>query len=133
MPTVFFEQQRLCEDLGFARTEAISMGTYKELYHQGAQSIRRMREGIEQIQRRLEELQRQHLMDQQQLTEARMRVLTIISATFLPLTLIAGIYGMNFTNMPELEEGYAYFIVLGGMAIFAIGMVLFFIRMGWFR
>ena len=75
MPTVFFEQQRLCEDLGFAKTEAISMGTYKELYHQGAQSIRRMREGIEQIQRRLEELQRQHLMDQQQLTEARMRAL----------------------------------------------------------
>jgi magnesium transporter len=133
MATVFFEQQRLCEDLGFAKTEAIAMGTYKELYHQGAQSIRRMREGIEQIQRRLEELQRQHLMDQQQLTEARMRVLTIISATFLPLTLIAGIYGMNFTNMPELEEGYAYFIVLGGMAIFAIGMVLFFIRRGWFR
>ena len=62
-----------------------------------------------------------------------MRVLTIISATFLPLTLIAGIYGMNFTNMPELDEGYAYFIVLVGMAIFAIAMVLFFIRKGWFR
>jgi magnesium transporter len=62
-----------------------------------------------------------------------MRVLTIISATFLPLTLIAGIYGMNFTHMPELDESYAYFIVLGGMAIFAIAMALFFIRKGWFR
>jgi len=74
-----------------------------------------------------------NLMDQQQLTEARMRVLTIISATFLPLTLIAGIYGMNFTHMPELDESYAYVLVLAGMAIFAIGMVVFFIRRGWFR
>ena len=62
-----------------------------------------------------------------------MRVLTIISATFLPLTLIAGIYGMNFAHMPELDESNAYFIVLVGMAIFAIAMVLFFIRKGWFR
>jgi magnesium transporter len=133
MATVFFELQRLCEDLGFAKTEVISIGAYKELYQHGGQSIRRMREGIEQIQRRLEELQQQHLMDQQQLTEARMRFLTIISATFLPLTLIAGIYGMNFTHMPELDGSNAYFIVLGGMAIFAIAMVLFFIRKGWFR
>jgi len=35
--------------------------------------------------------------------------------------------------MPELDEGYAYFIVLVGMAIFAIVMVLYFIRRGWFR
>ena len=43
MATVFFEQQRVCEDLGFAKSEAISMGTHMELYQQGAQSIRRMR------------------------------------------------------------------------------------------
>jgi magnesium transporter len=72
-------------------------------------------------------------MDQQEMTEARMRVFTIISATFLPLMLIAGIYGMNFTNMPELDESYAYFIVLIGMLAFAIAMVLLFIRRGWFR
>jgi magnesium transporter len=47
--------------------------------------------------------------------------------------LIAGIYGMNFTHMPELDESYAYVLVLVGMAVFAIGMVVFFIRRGWFR
>jgi magnesium transporter len=44
-----------------------------------------------------------------------MQVLTIITALFLPLTLIAGIYGMNFENMPELHWRYGYFTVLGVM------------------
>jgi magnesium transporter len=44
-----------------------------------------------------------------------MRLLTIITALFLPLTLIAGIYGMNFDYMPELHWRYGYFTVLGGM------------------
>ena len=133
LATSFFEHQRLCEGLEFARTRAISLGTHKELFHQGAQYLRRMREGVQQLQRRLEGLQRQHLMNQQQMTEARLRVLTIISATFLPLTLIAGIYGMNFSNMPELDRSYTYFIVLGGMAALAIAMVSFFAWKGWFR
>jgi magnesium transporter len=133
MATVFFEHQRLCEDLAFVKTRVISPENQKELFLQGAQSLRRMREGVEQVQRRLEGLQQQHLMDQQELTEARMRFLTIISATFLPLTLIAGIYGMNFEYMPELDESYAYFTVLVGMGAFAIAMFVFFIWRGWFR
>src|SRR5690606_946006 len=44
-----------------------------------------------------------------------MKVLTVITALFLPLTLIAGIYGMNFDNMPELHWRYGYFAVLGVM------------------
>jgi magnesium transporter len=66
-------------------------------------------------------------------TNNRLRILTIISAIFMPLTLIAGIYGMNFENMPELSESYAYFIVLIGMGVFAIAMLVFFIWKGWFR
>ena len=45
-----------------------------------------------------------------------MKVLSIVAAIFLPLTLLAGIYGMNFENMPELEVPWAYFAVLGFMA-----------------
>jgi magnesium transporter len=59
-------------------------------------------------------------------------MLTVISAIFLPLTLISGIYGMNFTNMPELGDAYAYFIVLGVMFIVAVTMLGFFYRKGWF-
>lgn len=50
-----------------------------------------------------------------------MRVLTVITAIFVPLTFIAGIYGMNFDNMPELHTTYGYFYTLGGMLIIAAG------------
>ena len=43
-----------------------------------------------------------------------MRVLTVITAIFVPLTFIAGIYGMNFEYMPELSYQYGYFFVWGG-------------------
>lgn len=50
-----------------------------------------------------------------------MRVLTVITAIFVPLTFIAGIYGMNFENMPELREPNGYFYALGAMLIIALG------------
>jgi len=65
--------------------------------------------------------------------KVRVRVLTILSAVFLPLTLLAGIYGMNFEYMPELGRHYAYFFVLGGMALVAATMLAFFYFKGWFR
>jgi magnesium transporter len=60
-----------------------------------------------------------------------MKVLTIFSAVMLPLTFIAGLYGMNFDNLPELHYQYSYFIVIGVMAIVALGMLSFFWRKGW--
>jgi magnesium transporter len=59
-----------------------------------------------------------------------MKVLTVFSAIILPLSLLAGIYGMNFTNMPELNQPWAYFALLGVMAAFAIGLWLYFSRRG---
>jgi magnesium transporter len=68
-----------------------------------------------------------------------MRVLTIISTIFIPLTFIAGIYGMNFDfaggdqplNMPELHWEYGYVASLAAMVLRAIGMMIFFYRQGW--
>jgi len=60
-----------------------------------------------------------------------MKVLTIFSAVMLPLTFIAGVYGMNFDNMPELHSRYGYYAVWTLMAIVAVGMLLFFKRRGW--
>ncbi|MBL7827593.1 MAG: magnesium/cobalt transporter CorA [Saprospiraceae bacterium] len=56
-----------------------------------------------------------------------MRFLTIISTIFIPLSFIAGIYGMNFDNMPELHTQSGYFILLGVMFAVMVGML------GWFR
>ena len=59
--------------------------------------------------------------------------LTVIQAIFVPLTLIAGIYGMNFQFMPELEFKYDYFITLGAMLLIAIGFIRYFYKNGWFK
>jgi magnesium transporter len=61
-----------------------------------------------------------------------MKVLTIISTLFIPLTFIVGVYGMNFANMPELRYRYAYPITWGVMVVIALGMLLFFKRRRWF-
>jgi len=63
-------------------------------------------------------------------TNEVMKVLTVFSAIVLPLGLMAGIYGMNFANMPELDWEYGYFFLLGLMAITGIGLWLYFARRG---
>ena len=60
-----------------------------------------------------------------------MKVLTIFSAIMLPLTFIAGLYGMNFDNLPELHWAYSYFVVLAIMLVVAVGMLIFFWKRGW--
>jgi magnesium transporter len=60
-----------------------------------------------------------------------MRVLTIISSIFIPLTFIVGLYGMNFTNMPELHWRFGYPSVILIMLAVASGMILFFKRKNW--
>jgi magnesium transporter len=60
-----------------------------------------------------------------------MKVLTIIATIFIPITFIAGIYGMNFAFMPELTVRYAYFVVLGLMAGVGIAMIIYFRNKGW--
>jgi magnesium transporter len=69
-------------------------------------------------------------------TNEIMKVLTIISTIFIPLTFIAGVYGMNFNtkhplNMPELESPYGYPATMLVMALIAIGLLYFFKRKGW--
>ncbi|HEU4713360.1 MAG TPA: magnesium/cobalt transporter CorA [Pyrinomonadaceae bacterium] len=60
-----------------------------------------------------------------------MKVLTIFSAIMLPLTFIAGVYGMNFDNMPELHSRYGYYATWGLMIVVAFLMLFFFWRRGW--
>lgn len=67
-----------------------------------------------------------HLMNQV------MKTLTIVATIFIPLTFIAGIYGMNFKNMPELEWHYGYFGIMGIMIIATLFMVSYFRRKKWF-
>jgi magnesium transporter len=65
-----------------------------------------------------------------------MKVLTIISTIFIPLSFVAGIYGMNFDtespwNMPELSWPYGYPVILGCMALLGFGLLWVFYRRKW--
>ncbi|MFT4830442.1 MAG: magnesium transporter [Psychroserpens sp.] len=60
-----------------------------------------------------------------------MKVLTIMASIFIPLTFIAGIYGMNFSYMPELQWKYGYFVVWGVMLSLFIAMLIFFKKKRW--
>ncbi len=60
-----------------------------------------------------------------------MKVLTIMASIFIPLTFMAGIYGMNFEHMPELHVRWAYPAVWVAMTVTATGMLAFFWRKGW--
>lgn len=61
-----------------------------------------------------------------------MRTLTILSVIFIPLTFLAGIYGMNFVNIPELKSENGYFILVGVMAFITLVSVWYFKRKKWF-
>ncbi|MFH5805731.1 magnesium/cobalt transporter CorA [Alienimonas sp. DA493] len=66
------------------------------------------------------------------------KVLTIVGSIFIPLSFVAGLWGMNFDtkyeyNMPELEWAYGYPFALGLMGAIAFGLLFFFWRMGWLR
>ena len=60
-----------------------------------------------------------------------MKILTIFASIFIPLTFIAGIYGMNFEFMPELKWPWGYFALLGLMALVGISLVVYFKRKKW--
>lgn len=88
---------------------------------------------IERQDLRLSDILQRHELENQHMTTKRLNVLTVISAIFLPLTLIAGIYGMNFREMPELNERLGYPATLLIMFLIGGGMFAFFWRKGWFR
>ena len=86
---------------------------------------------VEGLEKTVADNQQRFEVNQQDLTNRRLAVLTIVSTIFIPLTFIGGIYGMNFANMPWLNYSHAYEITMGGMALIAGGMFVFFKKNGW--
>lgn len=87
---------------------------------------------IDQERSDLESMTNQYFAVLSQRSNEVMQFLTIIAALFIPLTFIAGLYGMNFDNMPELHTGYGYYVVLGIMIIITIILILYFRKKKWF-
>jgi magnesium transporter len=91
---------------------------------QSLDHVENLREGVSEAQ------QLYHAILSQRINDV-MRVLTIMSAIFMPLSFIAGVYGMNFEKMPELSWTWGYPFALALMAAVAAGLLWFFNRKGW--
>jgi magnesium transporter len=88
-------------------------------------------EAVEQARERVSSLMNMYLTIVSNRMNDVMKTLTIIASIFVPLTFIAGIYGMNFERMPELGKTWGYPLTLGVMGTVAGGMVFYFWRKGW--
>ncbi|MBI2419863.1 MAG: magnesium/cobalt transporter CorA [Ignavibacteriales bacterium] len=101
---------------------------YKDLYNHAVHQV----EQIEASRELAMGLQDLYLSSASTRTNEVMKVLTVITAIFIPLTFIAGVYGMNFKYMPELESPYGYPLVLLFMLLIALGMAIFYKIKKWF-
>lgn len=84
------------------------------------------------LEKQIADLRQRFESHQQEKINRRLAVLTVLSAVFLPLTLFSGIWGMNFSNMPELGNPYGYGMALFLMLFTASSMIFYFWRSGWF-
>lgn len=127
------EEKRLCFDtLNRIRSDSFhsgEAGSYLQIAVANAEYMERL---VDRLNVRAEDLYNRNIASLQERTNKRLATLTVLSAVFLPLTLIAGIEGMNFESMPELKWAYGYFMTLGLMALIAIALVFLFWRKGWF-
>ena len=84
----------------------------------------------------LQDLQEYHHTQQERKNNEIMRVLTVMSSVFIPLTFLVGLWGMNFHFMPEIHtawgEKYGYFLALGSMGALATGIIIWMKRKRWF-
>lgn len=62
-----------------------------------------------------------------------MKMLTLVSTIFIPITFIAGIYGMNFKYMPELDQPYGYYTIWGIIVVTIVSFLVFFKKKGWLK
>lgn len=103
------------------------------IYQDLRETIESLHAQADELQQNVTNLQSIQLSIASHRTNEVMRVLTVFSAFFLPLTFIVGIYGMNFRRMPELEWHFGYPVTIGVMAGVCLGIYLWFRHRGWMR
>jgi magnesium transporter len=88
-------------------------------------------EGLDLARERLSGVLESHVSAINLKTNEIMRVLTVISSIFIPLTFVVGVYGMNFDNMPELHWRYGYHAIMAAQVGLAVALLWWFRRRGW--
>ena len=96
---------------------------YRDVYSR----VTRIEASIENLRERADTIQATYLSAMANQQNESIRMLSVIAAVFLPLTLLAGIYGMNFEHMPELAWRWSYFAVLGFMGLVSVSTLWWFV------
>lgn len=129
-----FEDQLYCMSvLQSLQTQSVPFSHLKAELRDIMDSQNHLVRSQDQLEIRLRDLHNDCLLHAQRKTDYRLRVLTVLTSLCMPLSVLAGIYGMNFRFMPELEWKYGYFVVLGVMGVITVSLLAFFFRRGWFK
>lgn len=128
------EDQRYCVTaLQTIESDVFDISAFREYFRDSLGNLEHAIRSVGRQQAHLSELRQHSQLTLQERTNKRLRLLTILSAVFMPLTLITGIYGMNFRYMPDLEWPYSYPLVIGIMIALAAVLLWAFYRKGWFK
>jgi len=106
--------------------------TYHITFSHLLKNVKLLKSSLNQTEERLNSLNDHYQLLLHDKSNNRLNTLTIIQAIFLPLTLIVGVYGMNFINMRELNYEYGYNITVGVMILISVGILIYFKKYGWF-
>ncbi|MDQ8735268.1 magnesium/cobalt transporter CorA [Paenibacillus sp. LHD-38] len=109
------------------------MGPYLAFYHDIYDHLLKLSEMMDTSREMTADLRDNYISVNSHRMNAIMKTLTVITTIFMPLTFLAGIYGMNFSNMPELEWSGGYYAVITVMLVIGIGMYAWFRSKGWFK
>ena len=125
------EELAILEVLRMIDKPALPLGRLAEPFQIAIEITRAADRDSERLDRRVSDLQERYETAQREKTNNRLGLITILSAIFMPLTLMAGIWGMNFDVMPELHYRYGYPVALGAMAAMGGGLFWELRSRGW--
>jgi Mg2+ and Co2+ transporter CorA len=131
LASVVDEELAVLEVLKASDLPILPLGRLRDTFQIAIELMRATDRDMDRLERRVDDLQERYEAAQQEQTNRRLGLLTVISAIFMPLTLIAGIYGMNFEVMPELHYRWGYPVTLAGMALIAGGLGWYFHARWW--
>lgn len=131
LDTVVGSQLSCFEFVGGLSRPFLDLMALATQYQFAPSNARAGNQNVDRLEKTLADIHLRFDMNQQEKTNRRLAVLTILSAILMPLTFIAGIYGMNFEKMPELHFAFGYPAVLIFMALVGGGMYLYFKIKGW--
>ena len=116
-----------------ARSDTLRLATVRAGFQDLVGNVQKGQKLVSRIEDRIRDLRQSSLSYLQESTNRRLNILAVLSAIYLPSTLVAGIYGMNFDNIPITKVPHGYFIVLALMIGLVAGQVGFFYRRGWLK